>query len=134
MAVEDARQVAAALKKQGFGVRLKTNLNAVELQSTLESFFVIEGADPEARLFVWYAGHGHTIGGEGYLVPADAAETLSEEPGEAIRWPSNNRWRHDRYPGGGSERPIYHHRLQTSYPLGIAHQRDPEPPHRIEMK
>lgn len=72
MAVEDARQVAAALKKQGFDVTLKTNLNAVELQSTLESFFVVEGADSEARLFVWYAGHGHTIGGEGYLVPADA--------------------------------------------------------------
>ena len=65
MSDEDARQVAAALKKQGFGVRLKTNLNAVELQSTLESFFVVEGADPEARLFLWYAGHGHTIGGKG---------------------------------------------------------------------
>ena len=67
MAVEDARQVAAAQKKQGSGVTLKTNLNAVELQSTLESFFVVEGADPEARLFLWYAGHGYTIGGEGYL-------------------------------------------------------------------
>ena len=52
MAVEDALQVAAALKKQGFGITLKTNLNDVELQSTLESFFVVEGADPEARLFV----------------------------------------------------------------------------------
>ena len=27
---------------------------------------------PEARLFVWYAGHGHTERGQGYLVPADA--------------------------------------------------------------
>ena len=27
---------------------------------------------PEARLFLWFAGHGHTGFGEGYLVPADA--------------------------------------------------------------
>jgi len=72
MAVEDARQIAAALKKQGFDVTLKTDLTAVGLQSALESFFVVEGADPDARLFVWYAGHGHTLGGEGYLVPTDA--------------------------------------------------------------
>ena len=38
MAVEDARQVVAGLKKQGFDVTLKLNLTAVELQSALEPF------------------------------------------------------------------------------------------------
>lgn len=70
MAVEDAHQVAAALEKQGFDVTLKLNPTAVELQSALESFFVVEDADPDVRLFVWYAGHGHTMGKERYLVPA----------------------------------------------------------------
>ncbi len=41
IAVEDARQVAAALKKQGFRITLKTNLNEFERQSTLETFFVV---------------------------------------------------------------------------------------------
>lgn len=72
MAVEDARQVAAALERQGFDVTLKTDLDAVGLQSSLEDFFIVQGADPEARLFLWYAGHGQTLDGEGYLVPADA--------------------------------------------------------------
>ncbi|MDP6709476.1 MAG: SH3 domain-containing protein, partial [Alphaproteobacteria bacterium] len=35
-------------------------------------FFALKGADFEARLFLWYAGHGHSIGREGFLVPADA--------------------------------------------------------------
>lgn len=72
MAVADARRVAAELERQGFDVTLRTDLDAIALQAGLERFFVVQGADPEARLFLWYAGHGHTLDGEGYLVPADA--------------------------------------------------------------
>ena len=71
-AVADARSVAGALEERGFDVTLKTDLKAVELQRTLKEFFAIKGADADARLVLWYAGHGHTIGGEGFLVPADA--------------------------------------------------------------
>ena len=71
-AVKDAKLVAAELEKAGFQVTLKTDLNSAELKRVFEEFFIDKGADPEARLFVWYAGHGHTLGGEGYLVPADA--------------------------------------------------------------
>lgn len=71
-AVEDARQVASALEQKGFEVTLKTDLGSDELKQTLEEFFVVKGADPESRLFVWFAGHGHTEGGEGFLVPANA--------------------------------------------------------------
>lgn len=72
MAVTDARAVADELERRGFDVTLRTNLDSETLDRTLKEFFAIQGADPEARLFLWYAGHGHTINGEGFLVPTDA--------------------------------------------------------------
>ena len=71
-AVKDAHRVSDALKARGFGVTLKTNLKSGELRRAFEDFFLEKGGDPDARLFVWYAGHGHTDErGEGYLIPAD---------------------------------------------------------------
>ena len=77
-AVEDARRVAKELRGKGFEVTLKLNLKSRELQDALKQFFAVKGKDPTARLLLWYAGHGHTIDGEGYLVPADAPTTLDE--------------------------------------------------------
>ncbi len=76
-AVEDAKAVAAALKLQGFEVTLVSDPAQEELDRAFRDFFIKGGADPDARLFVWFAGHGHTIkngGGddEGYIVPRDA--------------------------------------------------------------
>ena len=71
-AIKDAELVAAALRKRGFDVTLALDLDSDELEEAFESFFIDKGTDPEARLFVWYAGHGHTEAGEGFLVPADA--------------------------------------------------------------
>lgn len=67
----DARKVAKALKARGFEVTLKTDLEAVELEGVFKNFFLNKGDDPDARLFIWYAGHGHTEDGEGYLVAID---------------------------------------------------------------
>ena len=78
-AVADAREIADELSKRGFHVTLETNLNADELQQALKKFFAIRGADPSARLFLWYAGHGHTLKGEGFLVPADAPQPIAPE-------------------------------------------------------
>lgn len=73
MAVEDAQQVATALKDNGFDdVELKLDLGEAELERTIKAFIYGKGADPDARLLIWFAGHGHTIGDEGYLVPRDA--------------------------------------------------------------
>jgi hypothetical protein len=33
---------------------------------------ILKGDDPTARLFIWFAGHGATVDGEGYLIPVDA--------------------------------------------------------------
>ena len=71
-AVKDAELVAAGLRGKGFDVTLRKNLTSEQLKRALDDFFVIKGDDLEARLFVWFAGHGQTLGGEGYLVPADA--------------------------------------------------------------
>ena len=71
-AVADARAVATALTANGFKVTLKTDLKSAELSRTLKEFFARKGADPDARLLLWFAGHGHSIKGEGFLVPADA--------------------------------------------------------------
>jgi hypothetical protein len=70
--IRDAQEVAAALQMQGFEVTLKRDLNSDELDRALKSFFVVEGGDPNARLFLWFAGHGNTIDGEAYIVPIDA--------------------------------------------------------------
>lgn len=74
-AVKDARLVKEALERKGFEVTYKTNVTSRELVEAFEAFFLETGEDPDARLFVWYAGHGYSERGEGYLVPIDAPDT-----------------------------------------------------------
>ncbi|MBT3992152.1 MAG: caspase family protein [Rhodospirillaceae bacterium] len=71
-AVKDAELIAGEMARRGFKVTLRLNPNSQQLKQAFEKFYATKGADPKARLFVWYAGHGHTLKGEGYLVPADA--------------------------------------------------------------
>ncbi len=71
-AVKDAEAVAAALEERGFEVTLLTDVTGDQLRDQLRRFFAIQGRDKDARLFLWFAGHGHTENDEGYLVPADA--------------------------------------------------------------
>ena len=78
-AVEDARLIAEELRRQGFQVILKTDLTSNALRRELRAFFAKKGRNPDARLLLWFAGHGHTMGGEGFLVPVDAPPASSEE-------------------------------------------------------
>ena len=71
-AVKDAKLVAESLEKRGFNLTSKLNTDSATLEKTLKEFFVLKGQKPETRLFVWFAGHGHTENGEGYLAPVDA--------------------------------------------------------------
>lgn len=79
-AVRDAELVAEALEGQGFSVTLEKNLDSGALKDAFARFFTFKGQDPQARLLVWFAGHGHTLDGEGFLVPADAprAERIAQ--------------------------------------------------------
>ena len=78
-AIADAREIAAGLSERGFEVTLVEDLDSIVLRETLREFFAIKGADPKARLLLWYAGHGHSIRGEGFLVPIDAPAPTEAE-------------------------------------------------------
>jgi formylglycine-generating enzyme required for sulfatase activity len=77
-AVNDARLVGNALKQKGFEVTFKKDLSSDELSKTLKEFYALKGQNPQSRLVLWFAGHGHTINGEGFLVPADAPRPSQE--------------------------------------------------------
>ncbi len=72
-AVADAKKIASALETRGFDVTLALNLKSGALGAALKNFFIKKGRDPDARLLVWYAGHGHTQYQVGYIIPADGA-------------------------------------------------------------
>lgn len=71
-AVKDSVAVADELSRQGFEVDIKRDLDASSLKDAVEDFIYERGQDPDSRLLLWFAGHGHTVEGEAYLVPADA--------------------------------------------------------------
>ena len=66
-AVNDARQVGAALKKLGFDVTLKENADLRTMNEALRMFSRDAGVS-QVRLF-YYAGHGLQMYGGNYLVP-----------------------------------------------------------------
>ena len=72
MSVADARAIAEELRERGFEVTLRTNLDSALLDRVPKEFCAIQGADSVARLFLWFADHGHTINGERFLIPTDA--------------------------------------------------------------
>ncbi|MGZ5785227.1 MAG: caspase family protein [Ramlibacter sp.] len=76
--LKDAEQVAAALEKQGFQVRRVSNPTGDTLQRAFRDFFADYGNDPDHRLLVFFAGHGHSIGKSGFLVPVDAPDPDTE--------------------------------------------------------
>jgi len=73
-AVKDAQLIAKVMRDKGFKTVVKLNLNAVQMEDALKTFFIERGENPEARLFLWFAGHGHTQNGEGYILPTDTPD------------------------------------------------------------
>ena len=76
-ALQDVKEVAEALTRQGFTVTLKTDLTHDEFMSALNDFVLVSGNSYENRLLLYYAGHGYTetISNDeelGYLVMVDA--------------------------------------------------------------
>jgi N-acetylmuramoyl-L-alanine amidase len=78
-AIKDAKAVAQELAERGFDVTTILDPKATELRLQLEKFVILKGKRKSDRLFIWFAGHGHTINGEGYLVPADAPKPEDDE-------------------------------------------------------
>ena len=69
--VNDATDVASALKGMGFSVTLKTNLNLRDMITTIRDFTADLRKSPETEGFFWFAGHGLSIKGIHYLLPVD---------------------------------------------------------------
>ena len=80
----DARDVAAALRKLGFDVIEGINLDETGMRRTVKRFAeVLSGGD--VGLF-FYAGHGLQVNGQNYLVPIDAKlETAAGLDFELVR-------------------------------------------------
>ena len=75
-AVEDAREVAQALKRLGFDVTLVSDPDAEEMRGLFKKLWLEIGDDPNLGLLIYFAGHGDTVtladGSElGYLLPVD---------------------------------------------------------------
>ena len=66
--------ISRELKKRGFRVTRVDDPNGRQLQKALEDFVYKYGYDRKNRLLVYFAGHGHTIDGKGFLVPTDAVD------------------------------------------------------------
>ncbi len=96
MAVADAVAIADELERHGFIVRLivdkpvKTasgrtvdakRIDRDALVKAIEDFVYTHGSEADARLLLWFAGHGHTIDNIGYLVPTGATNPLIEPHG-----------------------------------------------------
>jgi Caspase domain len=73
-AEKDAVEVARELKKRKFNVTtvLGSKATIAGLMKAFNDFIDSAGQDPDARLFIWFAGHGHTIGDREYILPMDA--------------------------------------------------------------
>ena len=82
-AVSDAKRVAKELASKQFIVKTILNPGASELTKAFQEFFIFKGEKKKDRLFVWFAGHGYTEDGEGYIIPKDAP---SPTKGAAFRF------------------------------------------------
>jgi len=85
-AVEDSGKVAEVLRRKGFDVRLETNLSSDRFEEALQRFIRECGQEADARLLIYYAGHGYTerlVNGDdlGYLVMCDAPRPLADPDG-----------------------------------------------------
>ncbi len=75
--LEDVRDVQAVLEEQGFEVITALNPSKENLYGAFEDFINSYCRDPEARVLIYFAGHGHTVtqawGDEmGYIIPVEA--------------------------------------------------------------
>src|SRR4030095_16662531 len=82
--MNDATDIAAALKQLGFEVIDGFDLNKSDFERKVRAFSAaLQGA--EAGVF-FYAGHGLQVAGQNYLVPVDAkAETADALDWEMLR-------------------------------------------------
>jgi uncharacterized caspase-like protein len=75
--VNDAREMADALRGVGFTVDYRENAGKRAMIEAIRSF-VLKSASFDVRLF-YYAGHGVQVNGKNYLIPVDADIQAEDE-------------------------------------------------------
>jgi hypothetical protein len=82
---DDIKVISELLSAKGFTVEKVSDVGILGFQSKLESFLRRYGKDNNARLVVYYAGHGHTLGSGddkvGYLVLKGAKDPKKDVAG-----------------------------------------------------
>lgn len=85
--VQDAERFTRLLQSdRGWrlaGTRVRANLTGREMKEALERFV---RSSPDETLVIYYAGHGATEGGEGYLVPVDHAKNPNDRVSATALW------------------------------------------------
>ena len=82
--VNDAKDMATALKSMGFEVMLKTNVDRRQLREALREFG--DRLDKRSTGLFFYAGHGMQVNGENYLIPVGSdIEREDEVPDEGLK-------------------------------------------------
>jgi hypothetical protein len=71
-AVSDAKAIDDALKIPSTNKTVLFDATSKQTRSAIRALFDNAKRDTVAQLFLWFAGHGHTISGEGFIVPVDA--------------------------------------------------------------
>jgi hypothetical protein len=74
--LRDAESISQSLRKLGFKVTERNNLNRSMMLSEIADF--AERLPTGATALVYYAGHGMQVGGANYLVPVDMALTSEQ--------------------------------------------------------
>ena len=70
--VNDAADVAAALRELGYNVDLKTNLAVAAMDDAIDGFFARLRTSEATEGFFWFAGHGLSLNGRQRLLAVDA--------------------------------------------------------------
>ena len=73
----DILAVKDALEKNNFNVMIVEDANDEEIEAALDDFIEEYGVNPDNRLLIYFAGHGHTMKARdgrqmGYIVPTNA--------------------------------------------------------------
>ncbi|MEI6153573.1 MAG: caspase family protein [Deltaproteobacteria bacterium] len=83
---QDVTAIKTLLEKQGFNVVTVNDPDREALLKAFDSFIERHGYNPDDRLIIYFAGHGHTVkqayGEEmGYIVPIDAPNPNTDRNG-----------------------------------------------------
>jgi formylglycine-generating enzyme required for sulfatase activity len=72
----EINELKPALEAHGFDVQVEWDLARSDLEGKIDAFIAAKGREPDGRVLIFFAGHGHTIKRAndrlGYVIPTDA--------------------------------------------------------------